>query len=838
MKKSPLLNTLKISAVAVFFSTWALLRCGSAPVTDLDLSKVNANKQAIRLAQMCSFSAGRVIGQSGLSDSGANGNSGCSEIGCAAAASANRLSFNEAKMFIDVYGNLWVADQENHRILHYTKPFTTNMSADLVIGQADFTSKSMNRGGSAARNTLANPSDMVMDGSGNLWVADKGNNRVLRYDTPFSNGMDASIVLGQSDWTGFGNNRSGATCRTCPVQNGFSYPQALTIDGSGNLYIAERENHRVVRYDDPIDTSGPVPGASDTADVLLGQANWTSGSANRGGSTAANSFSDPRALHMVSNYYLWVVDNDNNRLVGYIPSYWDASGSPSGVNAVPELVYGQANFTSGSPNRGGSVSDDGLNQPTAVRSDYAANLVIADKGNHRVVLVDYNELASSYASPHGSDVVAKKVYGQSDFTSNSAYMGSSVNDYSFDSPSGVAATVQTDDTVVLLVSEGTADRITLWDLENAYGASLQTKNCVAVGAAHTCAIRGGALYCWGYNSYGQLGLGDYTDRSTPTLVTGLEKNVRAVAAGVYHTCAVKDGGLKCFGYGGYGSLGTGDSGIRIVPTDVYSLGAGSGVTHVAINSAGYHTCAIVNGNVQCFGYNASGQLGDGTATDRFAPVSVASVSGATLLTLGHSHSCALDGGGTLKCWGNNSYGQIGNNTFTSNYYYATDSNVSGTIKAVGSGNYHTCAVTTISYDDYLYCWGANESGQVGDTTNTTPRRSPQLTVLSGFYASWQNVRGIAGGSNHTCAYHATVAPKCWGHNGFGQLGDGTTTYRNRPADPSPSIPTSYPIAIGAGEASTCLATPANLYCWGYNGTGQLGDGTTTTRYVPTSVSGW
>src|SRR5919204_569140 len=147
---------------------------------------------------------------------------------------------------------------------------------------------------------------------------------------------------------------------------------------------------------------------------------------------------------------------------------------------------------------------------------------------------------------------------------------------------------------------------------------------IAAGDQHTCAITdSGGAKCWGDNEFGQLGDGTRTNRSAPVAVSGLDSGVSALAGGYGHTCAlVTGGGAKCWGLNsppfGSGQLGDGTSTDRRTPVDV--VGLASGVSTITLG--GHHTCALAGGGVKCWGFNPQGQLGDGTTNDHPTPVDV------------------------------------------------------------------------------------------------------------------------------------------------------------------------------------------------------------------------
>ena len=240
-----------------------------------------------------------------------------------------------------------------------------------------------------------------------------------------------------------------------------------------------------------------------------------------------------------------------------------------------------------------------------------------------------------------------------------------------------------------------------------------------------------------------------------------------------------------------------------------------------------HTCALVDGDVSCWGDNSSGQLGDGTnePSNRAVPVlelgpGVQAISGSG------SHTCAVTASGAVKCWGDNSRGQLGNGVTTSSAVPVDVLGLEGGVRTVSAGPDHSCALTR---DRAVLCWGANGSSQLG-AGDSLDHLTP--APVAGLPA---RVTGVAAGNGFTCVVFTGRTVRCWGDNSDGQLGLGDTTPRL--SWEALSLPrTSF---ANAGEAHACAVTrDGQAWCWGANWAGQLGDGAAATHSTtPVRVAG-
>jgi len=229
---------------------------------------------------------------------------------------------------------------------------------------------------------------------------------------------------------------------------------------------------------------------------------------------------------------------------------------------------------------------------------------------------------------------------------------------------------------------------------------------------HACARTSSNLLCWGYNGYGELGpnvgIGVFT--STPTVVPGVGAGASQVSVGGYHTCAIDKSaspGLYCWGQNTYGQVGNGTTTNVTTPTWV-SIAVGPSL--LALGD--YHSCANTYVGVECWGQNVYGQLGDGTTTNRTTPVIASGTNGTISLSAGSGHTCAVRADGTVRCWGYNGFGQLGDGTTTSRLTAVQVSGITDAVQ-VGVGSYFTCVRRQ---NGTLSCWGDGSDGQLGDGT--------------------------------------------------------------------------------------------------------------------------
>jgi len=231
-------------------------------------------------------------------------------------------------------------------------------------------------------------------------------------------------------------------------------------------------------------------------------------------------------------------------------------------------------------------------------------------------------------------------------------------------------------------------------------------------------------------------------------------------------------------------------------------------------------------HLSCWGYNGDGQLGDGNTTSSDVPVTVTGITGAKAVTsdTGGDTTCALLSTNRVDCWGANSSGELGNGTTTSSDVPVAVHKITNA-KAIADDNdgRSFCAVLSTASVD---CWGYNGYGELGNATTTTYTVPVPVKKIT-------TAKTIVGGQDSFCSELSTGQLNCWGYNGYGQLGNATTTNSDVPVAVH-GISDASKLVVG--YYNTCsLLTTKGVDCWGYNGSGQLGDGNTTSSDVPVAV---
>ena len=411
---------------------------------------------------------------------------------------------------------------------------------------------------------------------------------------------------------------------------------------------------------------------------------------------------------------------------------------------------------------------------------------------------------------------------------------------------------------------------------------------ISSGNFHSCAVLdGGGVRCWGYGGDAALGYASTTsigDDDTPDsagpVALGSGATVTAIAAGSVHTCALlAAGSVYCWGFGGDGRLGYGSTssvGDDEPPGSAGAVFLGSGHRATAISAGDGHSCAILdNGDVRCWGFNADGRLGllhaqsigdapgrlagatgpvllaDGT-TGSAGPVDFGAGHTAKAISAGGAHTCAILDDDSVRCWGVGDNGRLGyGNTRNIGRLPAapgdpnavppvapidtpatagpvdlgSSGGVPHTARAITAGAVHTCAILD---DGSLRCWGFNGKGRLGlGTTATVGDDERAGQVLPVDLGAGHTATAVDAGEQHTCALLDDGSVRCWGSAASGQLGSGDTRTIGDNESPGSVDPVDLggarAMAISAGQAHTCARLDdGSVRCWGSGANGRLG----------------
>jgi alpha-tubulin suppressor-like RCC1 family protein len=353
---------------------------------------------------------------------------------------------------------------------------------------------------------------------------------------------------------------------------------------------------------------------------------------------------------------------------------------------------------------------------------------------------------------------------------------------------------------------------------------------IAVGDAHSCAIASNdSVWCWGDNTYGQLGSSAHAGLSnsrstTPVQAAALPggRVARTITSGKGHVCVLADGAtVWCWGSNSSGQVGVA-GGNQLDPVQV-TLPAGARLVAAGGNS----TCALlVTDAVMCWGRNNRGQLGNGTTGTGANPTPSAldivnSAFVVEAIELGAIHACAVSTAGDAWCWGAFDDGRLGINTGSDVHSpQKLTSLAAGQVEGISAGSDHTCA----RVGPAMQCFGGNTYGQLGaDPATTSSSVTPTIVSLGA------SAVAVAAGTEVSCVVEASGGLECLGADSSGQLASGTIQSHRFTAGAVTGISgTVVDVAVGDVHSCAVLATGA-VRCWGANTSGQLGDGSRLVR---------
>jgi sugar lactone lactonase YvrE len=679
---------------------------------------------------------------------------------------------------VDASGNLYIADNSNHRVRR------VDGSGTITTVAGNGTQGFAGDGGPATSAQLSLPNAIAVDDSGNLYIASYDYHRVRKVDG--SGTITTFAGTGTPGFSGDGGPAASAE---------LYYPEGLAVDGSGNLHIAD--NSCRVRKVSGSGTITTVAGNASTP--------GSCGFSGDGGPATSAELNQPRGLAFDGSGTLYIADYSNHRV--------------RMVNGSGTIATVAGMGTGGFAGDGGPATSAMLSYPAGVAVDGSGNLFVADSDNKRVRMVEaapptYSETVN--VEPV-SGTVRFKTPGSDEFQTldagaripvgtiidtrqgrvrlTAARAPGEAQTQTADFHDGLFQVLQPDETPP--VTELKLLGFNLSECATTTGSSVEAaarrRRARLFGSGRgrfrtrgrhgSAAVRGTDWYtedrCDGTffrASEGSVTVRDFTRRRTVILEAGesyLAPAVETVAAGDDFTCGVRyTATLVCWGSNAFGKATS--------PAGTFST----------VSAGGDHACGLrTSGALACWGRNGFGQANEPAGTFRS-------------VSAGADHACGVRTNGALACWGRDGSGQtappegsfaavsagdfhtcgIRTNGVLACWGAGNANPPSGAFSAVDAGGFHTCAIRV---NDALACWGQNGFGQANPPAG-------------GFSA-------VSGGGAHTCAVRSNGAIACWGRDNFGQA--------TPPAGPF--------TAVGAGSTHTCgMRANGTAACWGDSSSGQ------------------
>ena len=520
---------------------------------------------------------------------------------------------------------------------------------------------------------------------------------------------------------------------------------------------------------------------------------------------------------------------------------------------------GAITYTSNSPTV--ATIDATTGRVTIVSTGVATLTMSQAKGTNHTAATTVVVLTVGRGTPaFGDFVVANKTYGAAAFLLTSPTTTSS-GSFTFTSSNTSVATVNSTTGLVTVVAPGSTEIAATQAQTLTHTASTIRTTFVVDPASPVISAMPAITKAYGSAAFtltaptsNSSGAISYT--SSNTAVATIDSNTRLITLTGAGTTTITASQVATSTY------------TSASTSTTLTVEAAPEITHLSLSNVS--SCALTStGAMKCWGSNAYGQIGTLASNQQKTPIDVPGFTnnisaiavgdsrmcalttagevkcigngvadsnnpgisaGAISISSGYANSCALMSYGGVKCWGDNWTGQLGSGTWDNTSPAVNVKGLTSGVTAITSGIMHSCALLS---SGSVKCWGANNYGQLGDGTTSNRNEPAQVSGLT------SGVVSISGGYEHTCAVLTNGEAKCWGRNGYGELGDGTTTHKNVPTSVKvDGQPISGIASISGGLRHTCaITTGGAAKCWGYNALASLGNGTLTDSLTPVNVVG-